>query len=134
MFPTNGYIYESMDISMDISMNISMDISICWSRFCFHLRGNLRPLIIGGYLKKVEKFHLEKYGWAFFPNVVKRGMFSKHFEKIPPPPGAAAPGGRRRRRRQGYFFKICENRPLFSKYLEKMPIHVFLNDTFHFFK
>ena len=61
-------------------------------------------------------------------------MFSKYFEKIPPPPGAAAPGGRHRRRRQWYFFKIFGKHTLFSKYVEKRPIHIFLIDTFYFFQ
>ena len=36
--------------------------------------GNLRPLINGGYLKKIEKRQLEKSGWAFFPNILKKGV------------------------------------------------------------
>ena len=64
------------------------------------------------------------------------GLFSKDFEKrfvfqlfekIPPPPAAAAPGG-------GGIFSNNWKTNLFSKSLEKRPIHIFLNDTFHFFQ
>ena len=43
------------------------------------------------------------------------------------PEGAAGGGAR------GIFSKYLEN-ILFSKYLEKGSIHIFLNDTFHFFQ
>ena len=84
---------------------------------------------------KNEKCQLEKYGWAFFPNILKKGIYFQNILKKYPwrrlrrrPPGAAAPGG------GGIFSKYLENRPLFSKYLEKRPIHIFLIDTFQFFQ
>ena len=45
---------------------------------------------------------------------------------LPPRPGGAARGGAR-----GIFSRYLD---LFSKYLKKRPIHIFLIDTFHFFQ
>ena len=73
---------------------------VCLYVHAYICAGNLRPLINDGYLKKNEKCHLEKHGWAFFANIKKkRGLFSKYLNKYPwrrrrrRPPGAAAPGG-----------------------------------------
>ena len=70
------------------------------------------------FFRKTEKGIYFQYIWK---------KYSWHRLQLRPAV-AAAPGG------GSIFSKHLENRPLFSKYLGKRPIHIFLIDTFQFFQ
>ena len=76
-----------------------------------------------------NKCHLGKYGWVFFPNLLKKGSVSQIFGKNTP--GAASGGALRARR--AYFFKYLESRRLFFKIFGKKDHPYFSNWHFSFF-
>ena len=121
MIATMNTQYLSYRKPLAPSISITAWISPGTAAACTGRGGNLHPLINDGYLKN-EKCRLEKYGWAFFPNILKKGSVSQIFGKNTP--GAASGGDRRAppRPEEGVFFQnIWKTYPFFQTIWKEGP-------------